>query len=128
MSTKIDDYYDVYAWDVVDIFFATVVASLPALNGLVDDAVKFVKRWGSLSNKSLLGKIRSLSHTSSRDHRTELSKKDSEQSMSTLKEPPKVSWSSEDFDRPIIHAPADIELQDPAYNEWHRYNSESKVG
>lgn len=40
-----DDYCTVYAWDVVDIFFATIVASLPTLNGIVDQAIKIVTTW-----------------------------------------------------------------------------------
>ena len=35
-----DDFDRVYAWDVVGIFFATVVASLPALNGVLDQSTK----------------------------------------------------------------------------------------
>ena len=34
LTSALDDYYAIYAWDVVDISFATIVASLPALNDL----------------------------------------------------------------------------------------------
>ena len=55
-----DDYCTVYAWDVVDIFFATIVASLPALNGIVDQAIKMVMTWGSSSGLTVFSRLRSL--------------------------------------------------------------------
>ena len=42
-----DDDYSIYAWDVVDVFFATIVASSPALNGLTDRYVAKVWTWAS---------------------------------------------------------------------------------
>ena len=35
-----DDFHRVYAWDVVGIFSETVVTSLPALNGVLDQGTK----------------------------------------------------------------------------------------
>lgn len=55
LSGSLEDYYPIYAWDVVDIFFATVVASLPALNASVD------KIFGKIKDYSLGSKT---SHTS----------------------------------------------------------------
>ena len=50
-KTTSDDYYYIYAWDVVDIFFATAVASLPALNVLADNMVEKLRSI-SLGSKS----------------------------------------------------------------------------
>lgn len=76
---KIDDYYELYAWDVVDIFFATIVASLPALNGVFDIAVSRLKSWGSISATQLVGKFRSVGTDSrgSQSYNTKLSDKES---------------------------------------------------
>ena len=54
-----DDYYELYTWDVVDISFATIVASLPPLNGLIDLALFRLKSWGSETATRLMGKFRS---------------------------------------------------------------------
>lgn len=60
----LDDYYELYAWDVVDISFATIVASLPPLNGLFDLALLKLKTWGSVSAARLAGKFRAIGHGS----------------------------------------------------------------
>lgn len=51
------DYYAVYAWNVVDIFFATIVASLPSLNGVIEQVIRKVKATGLRSGKDLLSKF-----------------------------------------------------------------------
>ena len=44
---------------MIDIFFATIVASLPALNGLIDQGCQKIKSWVSTSSNSLAGHFRS---------------------------------------------------------------------
>lgn len=58
---RLGDFYTVYAWDVVDIFFATVVASLPALNAPLDAVFGKMKETSLGSKNSgipLLSKLR----------------------------------------------------------------------
>lgn len=40
-------YYDVYVWNTIDICFAVIVASLPALNSSLDTGLELFKRWSS---------------------------------------------------------------------------------
>jgi hypothetical protein len=51
ISRYLDDitwqYYEIYVWNYIDITFAVVVASLPALNGLLDVAISAVKTYTS---------------------------------------------------------------------------------
>ena len=53
-----DGFHTVYAWDVVNIvfffFFAMVVASLPAVNGVLDRGIKKVTAMRSRSYRGLL--------------------------------------------------------------------------
>lgn len=72
---NLDDYYEIYFWDVVDIFFATIVASLPALNGVIDIGVSKLMSWESLVAAQLIAKIRSIGTNSrvSESHLTRLS-------------------------------------------------------
>lgn len=81
---NIDDYYELYAWDVVDIFFATVVASLPALNGVLELAISKTKSWGSVSAMQLRSKIRSFGNGSpgSQTYNTKLSDEESKEGIS----------------------------------------------
>lgn len=45
-------YYDVYVWNTIDICFAVIVASLPALNSSLDTGLERFKRWSSLYSAS----------------------------------------------------------------------------
>ncbi|KAL8825469.1 MAG: hypothetical protein Q9191_004401, partial [Dirinaria sp. TL-2023a] len=54
------DLYTLYALDTVDIFFATIVASLPALNGIFDQAIKNVSKIGSDIGVGMILRLRSL--------------------------------------------------------------------
>ena len=47
-----DNLNRVYAWDVVDIFCALIVASLPTLNGVIDAGISSLKTWASVSRTS----------------------------------------------------------------------------
>lgn len=54
------------AWNIVDIFFAIIVASLPALNGVLETGVSKMKAWGSTFSSALIKIIRgkaSFKHT-----------------------------------------------------------------
>jgi hypothetical protein len=84
IKSDVDDYYELYAWDVVDIFFATIVASLPALNGVFGTAVSSLKSWGSVSATQLVSKLRSVRNRSrgSQDYNTKLSDKESKEESS----------------------------------------------
>lgn len=81
---NLDDYYELYAWNVVDIFFATIVASLPALNGVFDSAISRLQSWGSISATQLVGKFRSVKNSSrgSRSHNSRLSDKEFHEALS----------------------------------------------
>ena len=54
------DTLTLYAWDIVDIFFATIVASLPPLNGLAEKGIDRIKSSKLFSGDSLRSKIRLL--------------------------------------------------------------------
>lgn len=45
-------YYDVYVWNTIDVCFAAIVASLPALNSSLDTGLERLKRWSSLYSGS----------------------------------------------------------------------------
>lgn len=65
-----DDYYTIYAWDVVDGLFATIVASLPALNCVIEASIVRMRILGSHSRSFLRAKIRTLGG-SSQDSQTD---------------------------------------------------------
>ncbi|CAG8955048.1 hypothetical protein HYFRA_00007062 [Hymenoscyphus fraxineus] len=46
------EYYPVYIWNAIDITFAVIVASLPALNRLVDVSIEKVKLYSSRAGNS----------------------------------------------------------------------------
>lgn len=66
--------YPFFALDNVDIFFATIVASLPALNSIFDQAIKNVSRIGSDIRVSLILRVQSLVPTkwTAQDERAKL--------------------------------------------------------
>lgn len=115
------DDYDVYAWDVVDIFFATIVASLPALDSLIDEGVRKLKSLSSSSSKSFPHKD-SLTKISSPDSKD--CKKSSERTISVSEEAPKVSWSHDLFVKPVFDAPDNLEVQVPTRNVWQKFRFE----
>ena len=113
-NSIIGDYYYVYAWDVVDIFFATAVASVPALNMLADRffsaLVSFTtgsKASGS-SNENILKRIRSFGL--SQRHSATTSDSAANASGKYFKQ------SSESF-HPIILRRTDLELKNLPANE-----------
>lgn len=114
-----DDYYQVYAWDVVDIFFATIVASLPALNGVVDAGLGKMKALGSTSASTLLSRLRAFGNSSpdTRDYDTQLSDKGAgklfRDGFGAVEGVKKSRNASDQFDEPILNREADIELQRP---------------
>ena len=113
-NSVVGDYYYVYAWDVVDIFFATAVASVPALNMLADGffsaLVSFTtgsKASGS-SKENILKIIRSFG--SSQRHGTTTSD-------STANANSKYSKQSSESFHPIILRRTDFELKSITTNE-----------
>ncbi|KAL9119287.1 MAG: hypothetical protein Q9187_004162, partial [Circinaria calcarea] len=102
------DYYDIYAWNIVDIAFATIVASLPALNSLEDTLIRRVKQWSiglNLSgSSSFLSKFLTLSSRAIK--RNPPSEDIAESSMNG-----KYSNKSSDSFDPIIHRQIDVELE-----------------
>lgn len=107
-DTGLDHYYQVYAWDVIDIFFATIVASLPALNGLVDVAIGTLKAFGSTSRSSLLSRLRSfgISSQGTGDNSIQLTDKDS---FGAVEGDKNLGNDSHQFDESILRQVADLE-------------------
>ena len=70
-TLSLDDYYSICAWDIVDVLFALVVASLPALNSLIDSSAVRVRAWGSHASSLLRANIKSLGGSSSDDSHNE---------------------------------------------------------
>lgn len=122
------DYYDEYAWDVVDIFFATIVASLPALNGLLDYGLKRLR--GSVSTATRSFSIASTVSSYVKPPPTtpwpgsKNAKIPLEETSGVGERPPKVSWSHDSFVKPVIDTPVDLELQVPSRNEWDKFKFE----
>ena len=108
------DYYPVYAWDVVDIFFATIVASLPALNGLVDQSVARLKQWGSTSSSWLLNNAFGSSNSNSERLPSKVTK-DAFHDKFIRQGKSLDSKESQEPMTPIISRPSDIELQRPSH-------------
>ena len=121
-----DDYYAVYAWDVVDIFFATIVASLPALNGIIDQGIQKVTTWGSSSGLILFIKLRSLTSTSqkSRGYDTKAIAGDSRSGFKVFSATGKTSASFDQHGDTILLNQADIELRSPLTNFKQHYARE----
>lgn len=116
-NTGLDDYYQLYAWDVIDIFFATIVASLPVLNGLVDEGIAKAKALGLKSNFSILNRFRSfgIPPQGNDEYDTRLSDKGIDKvfksSFGALGGKQKLRNASDQFNEPILRHEADIELQ-----------------
>ena len=106
LNKSVDDYYSIYAWDVVDIFFATVVASLPALNSVVDPAMSKIKSLSFGSKSSQSTTLLSSTKGTSRRHQNALSTKSSTAHGGYAKQ-----QSKESLDPQMTHR-ADIELTD----------------
>lgn len=109
------DYYTIYAWNIVDIFFATIVASLPALNGVLDQGIKKMMTIGSGSSSGLLSWFQSLvsNNWNSQSYGTKLSDKDAGNGFSKGLTRDKSSVAFRQLEEPILHRAADIELQSP---------------
>lgn len=119
LEVQSDDYYDIYAWNVVDIAFATIVASLPALNSLEDTFVRKVKQWSIGlklgSSLSFLSKFRTLG---SRNTQRNLPLEDIAKSSMDGKSSNK---SSDSFD-PAIYRQINMELETSADTEDEEAN------
>ena len=116
-----DNLYRVYAWDVVDIFFALIVASLPALNGVIDAGISRLKTWASVSTTSLFGRASNFGASSqhSRGYDTRLPDREGNRSFRNGVARGKESTSSDPFQEPILAQEGDMELQHPA-NSYKR--------
>lgn len=110
---RADDYYQVYAWDVVDIFFATTVASLPALNGLLDTSIIRLKSLGA-SSAWIFSRIRLYGSSSQNPHgdNTRLSDRLDGKSFG-YSAGDKQTSSSDQFEEPVLHERVNIELHRP---------------
>lgn len=93
---------------MVDIFFATIVASLPALNGVVDIAIGTLIAFGSKSSSSLLSRLRSfgISSQGTGDDSTQLTDKDS---FGAVGEDTNLGNNSDQFDESILRRDAALE-------------------
>lgn len=93
---------------MVDIFFATIVASLPALNGVVDVAIRNLIAFGSKSSSSLLSRLRSfgISSQDTGDDSTQLTDKDS---FGAVEEDTNLGNNSDQFDESILRRDAALE-------------------
>lgn len=118
----IDDYTSIFAWDAVDISSATIVASLPALNGVIDVGVLKMKAWVSNSTLTLLGRIRGLNTSSkyTKDYSMQLSDKGSRgtlrEDFNIMKKKWKSRTATNRFDESNSHREADTEYE---YFEEH---------
>ena len=110
-----DDTYTVYAWDIVDIFFATIVASLPALNGFLDQGIKKVRAMASGTSIGLLSWFRSTKSTnrSSRSDDAKLYDCKPGHSFQESQREDMCSVSSPQYEKPIQHQAVDIESNSP---------------
>lgn len=102
-------------WDGIDIFFATVVVSFPALNGILDIFLLRLKTWGSSSSTSLLKRLRmfDLSSKNSRHNRTRLTDGDTRKRFHVSAMGRNRSNSLDPFEEPILRQELDVELQRP---------------
>lgn len=102
-------------WDGIDIFFATVVASFPALNGILDIFLLRLKTWDSSSSTSLLKRLRmfDLSSQNSRHNRTRLTDGDTRKRFHVSAMGRNRSNSLDPFEEPILRQELDVELQRP---------------
>ena len=116
----IDDYTSIFAWDAVDISSATIVASLPALNGVIDVGVLKMTAWVSNSSLILLGRIRGLNTSSkyTKDYSTQLSDNGSRGTLREDFDIMKKKWKSRTatIDESNSHREADTEYE---YFEEH---------
>ena len=106
----------VYAWDVVDIFFALIVASLPTLNGVIDAGISSLKARASFSRTFIFGRFGTLDVSSqhSRSYDTRLPDREGNRSFRNGFARDKESPSPDPFQEPILAQKGDMELQRPA--------------
>ena len=105
----------VYAWDIVDIFFAKIVASLPALAGFLDQSIKKVKAMASGTSSGLLSWFGSTKSTnrSSRSDDAKLSGCKPGHSFQESQREDMSSALSPQYEKPIQHQAVDIESSSP---------------
>ena len=107
------DVYGDHALDTVDIFFATLVASLPALNGVFDHAVKKVAGASSDVGVRLISRVRSLGSSIwiSQEHSAELPVQAMAKRSSRASNQDRSTVSFQQHDTPCLLQSADIESQ-----------------
>ena len=116
-----DNLYQVFAWDVVDIFFALIVASLPTLNGVIDAGISRLKTWAWVSRTSLFGRFGTFGVLSrhSRGYDIRLRDREGNRSFRNGVARGKESTSPDPFQEPLLAQDGDMELQRPV-NSYQR--------
>ena len=105
----------------MDVFTATTVASLPALNGIIDAAASKLKTWGLMSSNSLFTRLRSFGTFSqdSKGYNTKLSDQGTPRSFGVGTTVGKNSKTEDNFDEPMLRQGEEIELQRPGMAPRH---------
>ena len=96
-------------------FFALIVASLPALNGVIDAGISRLKTWASVSTTSIFGRFSTFGASSqhSRGYDTRLPDREGNRSFRNDAARGK-DWTSPDpFQEPMLAQEGDMELQRP---------------
>ena len=114
------DAYSLYALDIVDIFFATIVASLPALNGILDQAIKKLATMVSYTGNGLISKVRSLGSNkwTSQDHIAKFPIQAAARECSGDSNLYRSTMSLPQLEAPNLRQFAEIELQSRP-TSWH---------
>lgn len=122
LTSELDDYYTIFAWDIVDISFAIIVASLPTLNGLVDNAISTFTTWYSTHKSSTFSKLLA-SRSTSRGYRTKIGDQDSKTELQVDINKPKAvlhnasKSSADQYEASTWEQANDVELQTQARNQ-----------
>lgn len=106
------DYHTIYALDIVDIFFATIVASLPALNGVLDTFLATTKNWMLSTTETSRSKFRTFAPRfwGSRDYSTHLSGRGTNAIFNNWRKPTKHQLSQVETDETYLQHELDVEL------------------
>ncbi|KAM0797128.1 hypothetical protein BDR22DRAFT_824635 [Usnea florida] len=120
----------VYAWDIVDIFFALIAASLPTLNGVINAGISSLKTWASVSKMSVFGRFGAFGVLSQhiRGYDTRLSDREGKRSIRNGVARGKESTSPDPFQEAILAHEGDIELQRPANSHKGELKRHSSPG
>ena len=113
---KSDNLYRVYVWDVVDMFFATIVAPLPVLNDVIGASIARLKTWAWMSSTSLFGRFSTFGASSqhSRGYTSRLLDREAGKSLGNFAARGTEPLSSDQIEEPTSWQQGEMELQRPA--------------